>query len=83
MRVNLDTPLAEALARAMTRAKASRFDPLLVTDNAGRFAGIARLERIIMAVVNDSGVNASAVNASAVNGAGPNGSAVNDGGGPA
>ncbi|MBG6216862.1 EAL domain-containing protein (putative c-di-GMP-specific phosphodiesterase class I) [Arthrobacter sp. CAN_A6] len=50
MRVNLDTPLAEALARCMTREKASRFEPLLVTDNAGRFAGVARLERIIAAL---------------------------------
>ncbi|RNL48774.1 EAL domain-containing protein [Arthrobacter oryzae] len=53
MRANLDTPLAEALARAMTREKASRFEPLLVTDNAGRFSGVARLERIITAITAD------------------------------
>jgi EAL domain-containing protein (putative c-di-GMP-specific phosphodiesterase class I) len=47
MRVNLDTPLAEALARSMTRMQTNRFEPLLITDNAGRFAGIARLERMI------------------------------------
>ncbi|MBT1004454.1 EAL domain-containing protein [Paenarthrobacter sp. DKR-5] len=51
LRVNLDTPLGEALARSMTRPRAARFEPLLVTDNAGRFAGIARLERMITAVV--------------------------------
>ncbi len=53
MRANLDTPLAEALARSMTREKASRFEPLLVTDNAGRFSGVARLERIITALTAD------------------------------
>ncbi|MDQ0755394.1 EAL domain-containing protein [Arthrobacter sp. B3I4] len=50
MRVNLDTPLDQALARSMTRAKNQRFDPLLVTDNAGRFAGVARMERMITAL---------------------------------
>ncbi len=50
MRVNLDTPLSQALARAMTRPKDQRFDSLLVTDNAGRFAGVAPMERMIIAV---------------------------------
>jgi EAL domain-containing protein (putative c-di-GMP-specific phosphodiesterase class I) len=50
VRVNLDTPLPEALSRSMTRPAAHRFDPLLVTDNAGRFAGVARMERMITAV---------------------------------
>jgi hypothetical protein len=50
MRVNLDTPLTEALARSMTRTQDSRFDPVLVTDNAGRFAGVARMERMITAL---------------------------------
>ncbi|MCX6498958.1 MAG: EAL domain-containing protein [Arthrobacter sp.] len=50
MRVNLDTPLSQALARAMTRTKDQRFDSLLVTDNAGRFAGVARMERMVIAL---------------------------------
>ena len=50
MRVNLDTPLNEALARSMTRTSSSRFEPLLVTDNAGRYAGVARMERMITAL---------------------------------
>jgi EAL domain-containing protein (putative c-di-GMP-specific phosphodiesterase class I) len=54
MRVNLDTPLSEALARSMTRTQDSRFDPLLVTDNAGRFAGVARMERMITALAAGS-----------------------------
>ncbi|MET1021715.1 MAG: EAL domain-containing protein [Arthrobacter sp.] len=50
MRVNLDTPLREALARSMTRVASSRFEPLMVTDNAGRYAGVARMERMITAL---------------------------------
>jgi EAL domain-containing protein (putative c-di-GMP-specific phosphodiesterase class I) len=50
MRVNLDTALSQALARAMTRSKDQRFDSLLVTDNAGRFAGVARMERMVVAL---------------------------------
>ncbi|WP_258069891.1 EAL domain-containing protein [Arthrobacter sp. SX1312] len=45
--VNVDTPIDEALARSVTREAGSRFAPLLVTDNAGRFVGIARMERLI------------------------------------
>ncbi|MET1064308.1 MAG: EAL domain-containing protein [Arthrobacter sp.] len=55
MRVNLDTPLREALARCMTRAASSRFEPLLVTDNAGRYAGVARMERMITALAVPGG----------------------------
>jgi EAL domain-containing protein (putative c-di-GMP-specific phosphodiesterase class I) len=55
MRVNIDTPLSDALARSMTRTKASRFEPLLVTDNAGRYVGVARLERMIMALTQPGG----------------------------
>lgn len=53
MRVNLDTPLDQALARSMTRQKHHRYDSLLVTDNAGRFAGIARMERMILALAGN------------------------------
>lgn len=45
--VNVDTPIDEALTRSVTREATSRFAPLLVTDNAGRFVGIARMERLI------------------------------------
>ncbi len=54
MRVNLDTPLSQALARSMTRPKNQRFDTLLVTDNAGRFAGVARMERMIIALAGSA-----------------------------
>lgn len=54
-RVNLDTSLSEALARSMTRTKASRFAPLLVTDNAGRYVGVPPLERMILALTEPAG----------------------------
>jgi EAL domain-containing protein (putative c-di-GMP-specific phosphodiesterase class I) len=50
LRVNMDTPLTEALLRCMTRAHSERFEPLLATDNAGRYTGLARLERMITVV---------------------------------
>lgn len=50
LRVNIDTPLPEALARAMTRDDSHRFGPLVCTDNAGRFIGIVRIERLVHAV---------------------------------
>ena len=50
LRLNLDTPIAAALARAVTRPQEHRFEPMAVTDNAGRFAGIVRMERLITAL---------------------------------
>ncbi|TFD47693.1 EAL domain-containing protein [Cryobacterium sp. TMT1-2-1] len=50
LRVNLETPVTDALGRAMTRDPSVRFEPLLATDNAGRFTGIVRLERLITAL---------------------------------
>ncbi|WP_228721054.1 hypothetical protein [Arthrobacter sp. 260] len=57
VRANLDTPVDQILTRCMTRNEGERFDPILVTDNAGRFAGIARMERLItaLAVAYESG----------------------------
>jgi len=51
IRVNLDTPVRDALLRAITRDSTHRYDPLIVTDNAGRYAGIVRLERLITTAV--------------------------------
>lgn len=53
MRVNLDTPVQDALLRAITRDSPQRYDPLIVTDNAGRYAGIVRVERLITAAVQE------------------------------
>nr|WP_084021275.1 EAL domain-containing protein [Cryobacterium arcticum] len=51
LRVTLDTPVRDALLRAITRDRAHRYDPLIVTDNAGRYAGIVRLERLVTTAV--------------------------------
>lgn len=51
MRVNLDTPIKDALARAVTRDAPRRFEPVLCTDSAGRFLGVVRLERMIRAAL--------------------------------
>jgi EAL domain-containing protein (putative c-di-GMP-specific phosphodiesterase class I) len=51
--VNIDTPLADAVARAMSRPRITRFTPLVCTDNAGRFVGILRLERLMAHLAED------------------------------
>lgn len=45
--VNVDTPVADAVGRAMVRPRATRFAPLVCTDAAGRFLGILRIERLM------------------------------------
>ena len=52
MRINVDTPVRDALDRALVRDSACRYEPLLCTDAAGRFLGVVRLERMIHAVVD-------------------------------
>ena len=51
MRVNVDTPVKEALERALTREVSERYQPLLCTDAAGRLLGVVRLERMIRDVL--------------------------------
>ncbi|WP_370688349.1 EAL domain-containing protein [Cryobacterium sp. SO1] len=51
LRVNVDTPVKDALLRAITRDRSHRYDPLIVIDNAGRYVGIVRLERLITTAV--------------------------------
>ncbi len=55
IRLNLDTPLAEALHRALTRAEGQRYDPLMIIDNAGRYAGITPMDRLITATLGAAG----------------------------
>ncbi|SHG20439.1 EAL domain, c-di-GMP-specific phosphodiesterase class I (or its enzymatically inactive variant) [Jatrophihabitans endophyticus] len=45
--VDVDSPVADAVARAMLRPRAGRFAPLACVDDAGRFVGIVRLERVL------------------------------------
>ncbi len=52
MRVNLDTPVTQALLRAITRDSSHRYQPLMCTDNAGRFIGVVAMERLIHAATN-------------------------------
>lgn len=51
LRFNLDTPLDEALLRALTRDEQQRYDALMITDNAGRYTGIAPMDRLIAAAL--------------------------------
>ena len=41
LRVNLDTDVSQAALRAITRPPDRRLSPLVCTDNAGRYVGIA------------------------------------------
>ncbi|WP_375484540.1 EAL domain-containing protein [uncultured Jatrophihabitans sp.] len=45
--VNIDTPVADAVERAMARPRDVRFTPLACTDHAGRFLGVLRIERLM------------------------------------
>jgi hypothetical protein len=45
--VNVDTPVAEAVTRALARPRTTRFSPITCTDAAGRFLGILRIERLM------------------------------------
>lgn len=45
--VNVDTPVAEAVQRSLARPRSTRFSPIACTDDAGRFVGILRIERLM------------------------------------
>ena len=55
--VDIDTPVSDAVARAMARPREVRFTPLACTDAAGRFLGVLRIERL-MAHLSQAGENA-------------------------
>ena len=52
--VNIDTPVADAVGRAMARPRIVRFTPLACTDDAGRFLGVLRIERLISHLIPDT-----------------------------
>lgn len=52
--VNVDTPVADAVGRAMARPTTSRFTPLTCTDAAGRFVGVLRIERLLTHLADES-----------------------------
>ena len=45
--VDIGTPVADAVERAMARPRDVRFTPLACTDEAGRFLGVLRIERLM------------------------------------
>ena len=50
MLVSLETSLATAGRRAMSRPAGRRFDPLVCADAGGRYTGLVRMERIVDAL---------------------------------
>jgi EAL domain-containing protein (putative c-di-GMP-specific phosphodiesterase class I) len=55
LRLNVDTPVAEAVQRALVRAAAHRFSPLVCIDDAGRYVGIVRMERLVDLLARPTG----------------------------
>jgi EAL domain-containing protein (putative c-di-GMP-specific phosphodiesterase class I) len=48
LRINVDTPIGDAALRTITRADWAQ--PLLCTDNAGRYVGVVRIPRLLHAL---------------------------------
>lgn len=53
MTVNVDTPVPDAVTRAMARPTERRFTPLVCTDAAGRFVGMLKIEHLIARLTGD------------------------------
>ena len=47
LRFNVDTDVTTAAYRAVARVAGARGEPLICTDNAGRFVGVVRMESIV------------------------------------
>jgi EAL domain-containing protein (putative c-di-GMP-specific phosphodiesterase class I) len=58
LRINVSTPVEEAAQRAIVRPAAARFHPLVCTDNAGRYCGIVRVERLLDALARTATTDA-------------------------
>lgn len=50
MVVSPEMPIAAVCRRAMSRPEARRFDPLVCWDEAGRYTGLVRIERVVDAL---------------------------------
>jgi hypothetical protein len=50
--VHVDTPVAEAVTRAMARPRSTRFGPVVCTDSAGGFLGVLHLEDLVTHVAH-------------------------------
>ena len=53
MRINLDTPVRDAALRVITRTGSEWARPLLCIDNAGRYVGVVRVQRLLHALSTD------------------------------
>ena len=51
MRCQISSEVPETLRRALTRPPCSRFDPILLIDSEGQLRGIARVDRLMQAVL--------------------------------
>ena len=47
LKVNVDTPATDAVQRAIVRSSSHRFAPLVCIDDAGRYVGVVRMERLV------------------------------------
>jgi EAL domain-containing protein (putative c-di-GMP-specific phosphodiesterase class I) len=53
LRVDAGSTPAEAARRAMTREPTDRFDPLVFSDERGRYVGLIRIERLVHELANN------------------------------
>lgn len=51
--VNVDTPAAQVVVRAMARPAPQRFSPVACTDDQGRLVGVLRIERLVTHVADE------------------------------
>ena len=52
LRVERGSRVSEVARRAMTRPAAERFDPVVCYDEAGRYVGLVRVERLVEALAD-------------------------------
>lgn len=50
LRFNIDTDVVQAAHRAVARPAAERNEPLVCTDDVGRFVGVVRMENVVKAL---------------------------------
>lgn len=54
MRCHSSCDVREALQRALTRDPATRFHPILLTDDEGKFCGVVRVDQMMRAVMDQA-----------------------------
>ena len=53
LRVKPTSRVEQVARRATTRPPGERFDPMICVDNAGRYLGVVRFERLVEALANE------------------------------